>query len=83
MRKAGAEVRKERVEGKKAFLEGIMTTLSKATNAANGFNILSRLSMLWTVRHRCQKLSRSTFNCYQHKVYASCVAGLGRRRSPS
>jgi hypothetical protein len=33
-------------------------------DAANGFNSLSRLGMLWTVRHRCPKLSRFAFNCY-------------------
>ena len=37
-------------------------------DAANGFNNLSRYSMLWTVRHRCPRLSRLTFNCYRHQV---------------
>ena len=31
-------------------------------DATNGFNMLSRLSMLWTVRHRCPKLARFAFN---------------------
>ena len=37
-------------------------------DAANGFNQLSRLGMLWTVRHRCPKLSRFAFNCYRHNI---------------
>ena len=35
-------------------------------DATNGFNMLSRLSMLWTVRHRCSKIARFAFNCYRH-----------------
>ena len=34
----------------------------------NGFNMLSRLSMIWTVRHRCTKMSRFVFNCYWHEL---------------
>ena len=41
-------------------------------DAANGFNNLSRYSMLWTVRHRCPRLSRLTFNCYWHQVRLIC-----------
>ena len=41
-------------------------------DAANGFNMLSRLGMLWTVRHRCPKLSRFAFNCYRHEICLLC-----------
>ena len=32
----------------------------------NGFNELSRLAMLWTVRHRWPAEARFAFNCYKH-----------------
>ena len=35
-------------------------------NARNGFNELSRLEMLWTVRHRWTAGARFVFNCYKH-----------------
>ena len=35
-------------------------------DARNGFNKLSRLEMLWTVRHRWLAGSRFAFNCYRH-----------------
>ena len=35
-------------------------------DARNGFNELSRLEMLWTVRHRWPEGSRFAFNCYRH-----------------
>ena len=41
-------------------------------DAANGFNNLSRYSMLWTVRHRCSRLSRLAFNCYRHALRLVC-----------
>ena len=41
-------------------------------DAANGFNNLSRLSMLWTLKHRCPKLSRFAFNCYRHEICLVC-----------
>ncbi len=41
-------------------------------DAANGFNNLSRLGMLWTVRHRTPKLSRFAFNCYRHEARLLC-----------
>ena len=34
----------------------------------NGFNLLNRHSMLWTVRHRWAKASRFAFNCYRHEM---------------
>ena len=40
-------------------------------DATNGFNMLSRLSMLWTVRHRCSKIAR-------HEIRLVC-----RRRGKS
>ena len=36
-------------------------------DARNGFNELSRMAMLWTVRHRWPKGSRFAFNCYRHE----------------
>ena len=41
-------------------------------DAANGFNSLSRYSMLWTVRHRCPRLSRLSFNYSRHRVRLIC-----------
>ena len=35
-------------------------------DARNGFNELSRLAMLWTVRHRWPSGTRFAFNCYKH-----------------
>ena len=32
----------------------------------NGFNELSRLAMMWTVRHRWPAGARFAFNCYRH-----------------
>ena len=37
-------------------------------DSANGFNNLSRYSMLWTVRHRCPRLATYSFNCYCHQI---------------
>ena len=37
-------------------------------DARNGFNKMSRLSMLWTVRHRLPVGERFAFNCYRHWV---------------
>ena len=37
-------------------------------DACNGFNELSRLAMLWTVRHRWPVGARFTFNCYRHRA---------------
>ena len=35
-------------------------------HACNGFNELSRLEMLWTVRHHWPAGARFAFNCYKH-----------------
>ena len=35
-------------------------------DAYNGYNKLSRLLMLWVVRHRCQAGARFAFNCFRH-----------------
>ena len=35
-------------------------------DARTGFNELSRLAMLWTVRHRWPAGARFAFNCYRH-----------------
>ena len=35
-------------------------------DARNGFNELSRLAMLWTVRHRWPAGAKFAFNCYKH-----------------
>ena len=42
--------------------------LSRTTlvDASNGFNKLSSLAMLWTVRHRWPAGARFAFNCYKH-----------------
>ena len=41
-------------------------------DAKNGFNMLSRMGMLWMVRHRAGKLSRFAFNCYRHEIRLLC-----------
>ena len=41
-------------------------------DAANGFNNLSRYGMLWTVKHRCSKMARFSFNCYRHEIRLIC-----------
>ena len=46
-------------------------------DAANGFNNLSRYGMLWTVRHRCPKMSRFTYNCYRHEITLISTSPLG------
>ena len=33
---------------------------------ANGFNDLSGLTILWTIRHRWLKIARFAFNAYHH-----------------
>ena len=35
-------------------------------DARNGFNKLSRLAMLWNLRHRWPAGARFAFNCYKH-----------------
>ena len=45
--------------------DGVGLTL---VDARNGFNELSRMAMLWTVRHRWPKGSRFAFNCYRHEA---------------
>ena len=35
-------------------------------DARNEFNKLSRLEILWTVRHCCLSRARFVFNCYKH-----------------
>lgn len=37
-------------------------------NAANGFNELSHMAMLWTIYHILPKGGGFVFNCYQHKA---------------
>ena len=37
-------------------------------NACNGFNYMSRLAMLWTVRQRCMAGTRFALNFYRHWV---------------
>ena len=49
---------------------GILTQDAEAgrttlVDARNKFNKLSRLTMLWTVRHRWPAGSRFVFNCYR------------------
>ena len=43
--------------------EPSVTTL---VDARNGFNELSRLAMLWNVRHRWLAGARFVFNCYRY-----------------
>ena len=45
------------------YTEPSGTTL---VDARNGFNELSRLTMLWTVRHRWTAGGRFVFNCYMN-----------------
>ena len=43
------------------------TKLLLFVDAANGFNNLSRLAMLWTIRHSWPKMARFAFNAYRHQ----------------
>jgi hypothetical protein len=52
----------EEVQWTQEKKEGVLLLI----DAANGVNMLSCLGMLWTVRHRCPRLARFTFNCYRH-----------------
>jgi hypothetical protein len=47
-------------------------------DADNGFNCLSRLSMLWDVMHRWARGSRFAFNTYRHeaRLMVRSLAGL-------
>ena len=47
--------------------EGLMLV-----DAKDGFKMLSRLGMLWTVRHQVGKMSRFAFNCYHHEIRLIC-----------
>ena len=35
-------------------------------DACNGFNKMSRLAMMWNVRHRCPEGAKFVSNCYRH-----------------
>ena len=50
-------------------------------DAANGFNNLSRLAMLWTVAHRWPQASRFAFNCYRH--FSQLVIRVPGDRTPT
>ena len=60
--------------------EPIRTTL---VDARNGFNKLSRLVMLWTVRHRWPAGAKFAFNCYRHWAQLLlCQPGGGASYNP-
>ena len=46
--------------------QGAKLSGTTLVDARNGFNELSRLAMLWTVRHRWPAGARFTFNCFKH-----------------
>ena len=47
-------------------------------NAANSFNNLSRLAMLWIIRHHWPKMTRFAFNAYRHQWQQRlCVGRAG------
>ncbi|KAL7549341.1 hypothetical protein ACHAWF_012611, partial [Thalassiosira exigua] len=66
---SGGEMEESEVADASQGHEGKVLFLVDATN---GFNMLSRLGMLWTVRHRTPKLSTFAFNCYHHEVRLVC-----------
>jgi hypothetical protein len=48
--------------------QGTSPSVLLLVDARNGFNELSRLAMLWTVRHRWPSGARFAFNCYRHSA---------------
>ena len=50
-------------------------------DAENGFNMLNRKAMLWTVRHLWAAGSRFSFNCYRHAAQLVVVRGQGQPAS--
>ena len=78
----GAEVEKYNVDEEEGVLVGGALALEATglltqnaepggttiVDACNGFNKLSRLEMLWKVRHRWPAGARFVFNCYRHLV---------------
>ena len=63
--RGGTQQAREALEFLTQDAEPSGTTL---VDACNGFNELSRLAMLWTVRHRWPAGARFAFNCYKHWV---------------
>ena len=57
---------------KVAIVDGTTATIPEDMllffDAANGFNKLSRYSMLWTVWQKCPWLAKLTFNSYRNQV---------------
>ena len=54
------------LEALEFFTQEAYPSGSTLVDARNGFNELSRLAMLWTVRHRWPAGARFVFNCYWH-----------------
>ena len=72
MRDTGEARAKKRVEGLNGHWKPCSSSLRKAepsgttlVDARNGFNELSRLTMLWVVCHRWPAGLRFAFNCYR------------------
>ncbi|KAL7523331.1 hypothetical protein ACHAWF_000479, partial [Thalassiosira exigua] len=53
-------------------LVAVLEEILFLVDAEKDFNLLSRLSMLWTVRHCCPKMATFAFNCYRHEVCLVC-----------
>ena len=70
------EESEETVNGAKGDLAKLLLLI----DAATGFNGLSRLAMLWTIRHRWPKMTRFAFNVYLHQrrlyVQRVCLISL-------
>eukprot|EP00804_Cyclotella_cryptica_P029931 CCRYP_017814-RA/>CCRYP_017814-RA protein AED:0.77 eAED:0.58 QI:0/-1/0/1/-1/1/1/0/182 len=52
-------------------------------DADNGFNCLSRLNMLWDVRHRWARGSRFAFNMYRHEARLMVRSSAGWNHNSS
>ena len=50
-------------------------------DARNGFNELSHLAMLWTVRRCWMVGARFAFNCYRHRAQLSIDTFIGQNFS--
>ena len=62
----GGEDTRRALGAQKYLTQDAESSGTTLVDAHNGFNKLSRLTMLWTVRHHWPAGARFSFNCYRH-----------------